>query len=436
MQHDESRKLYQRALGVVAGGVSSQIRTLEPAAHPLFFDRGQGARMWDVDGNEYIDYVMGMGPNLFGHAPGFIARRVAQDMQRGFVYAAQHARELEVAELALAMIPMADATVRFASSGTEIDQLAIRLMRAYSGRPKYVKFEGHYHGWADNVSYSVHPGLNEAGSAPAPAKVPESAGIDPTSATNIVICEWNDLDRLEQAFAEHPGEIGGVLMEPILGNSNAIMPRPGYLEGVKALCQSEGALLCFDEVITGFRVAAGGAQEMLGVTADLATYAKAIAGGFPLAMLAGRREVMDLLGSGAVAHGGSFNTNVMSMAAAHASLEHIRDAGPNFYRELNGRGKKLMEGLRRVANECGSDLHVQGPGSFFGISFTDREEIVNWRDHARHCDDSKYQRFARAMLHEGVRLASIGRAHMASTHTDEDIAYTIEAARRVLATLT
>ena len=433
--HDESKKLYDRALGSMAGGVSSQIRTLEPAEHPLFFESAQGSHMWDVDGNEYIDYVMGLGPALFGHAPEFIAHRVTESMQHGFVYAAQHVCELEVAELALAMIPMRDATVRFASSGTEIVQVALRLMRAYSGKPKYVKFEGHYHGWTDNVSYSVHPGLNEAGSEQTPTAVPESAGLDPTGAANVVVCEWNDLDRLEQAFAEHPGEIGGVLMEPILANSNSVMPHPGYLEGVKALCRREGALLCFDEVITGFRVAAGGAQEMLGVNADLATYAKALAGGFPLAMLAGRRELMNLVGNGHVAHGGCFNANVMSIAAARATLEHLRDAGPAFYYELNDRGQQLMEGLRRVAAECDSNLHVQGPGSFFGISFTDREQITNWRDNLRHCDDAKYKRFAWAMLREGVRLSCTGRVHMATSHTDLDIERTLAAAHKVLPTL-
>ena len=435
MQHDKSRKLYDRALDLVAGGISSQIRVLEPADFPLFFERAEGSRMWDVDGNEYIDYIMGMGPNLFGHAPEFISERVAEAMRGGYVFAAQFERELEVAELALAMIPMENATVRFASSGTEILQLAIRLMRGFTGRPKYVKFEGHYHGWADGVSFSVHPSLNEAGSALAPTPVWESDGMDPTSATNVVVCEWNDLEKLEAALAAHPGEIAGVVMEPILGNSNAIMPRVGYLDGVQAMCRREGALLCFDEVITGFRVAAGGAQEMLGIAPDLATYAKAMAGGFPFAMLAGRREIMNVLGDGTVYHGGSFNSNMMSIAAAHASLEHIRDTGDAFYRDLNGRGQRLMAGLRDAATKCASNLHVQGPGAFFGISFTTRPEIVDWRDHARHCDEDKYARFAKAMMREGVRLSSNGRTHMASTHTDEDVAQTVRVARRVLATL-
>ncbi len=435
MNFDNSHRLFERATRVVAGGVSSQIRVNEPAPVPLFFTRAEGSRMWDADGNEYIDYIQGMGPNLFGHAPEFINRQVEEDMRKGYVYAAQFERELEVAELALEMIPMPDARVRFATSGTEIDQLVIRLMRGYTGRPKYLKFEGHYHGWMDSVNYSVHPPLDQAGSPESPEAVGESQGMDTGPADGVVICEWNDVEALERAFAAHPGEIAGVIMEPILANTNCIMPLPGYAEEVKRICAENGALLCFDEVITGFRVAAGGAQEYLGVIPDLATYAKSLAGGFPVAMLAGRSEIMEILGNGTVYHGGSFNSNVMSMAASYASLRHIADAGPAFYTELNGRGLHLMDGLREVAAETESKLHVQGVGSVFSISFTTKPEIVSWRDHARNCDDAMYSQFAKAMLEQGVRLSSNGRIHMSSAHTDEDVQQTVEAARRALATI-
>ena len=435
MNFDRSRKLFERATGLVAGGVSSQIRVNEPAPVPLFFTRAAGSRMWDADGNEYIDYVQGMGPNLFGHAPEFIIRQVEEDMRKGFVYAAQFERELEVAELALGMIPLEDATVRFASSGTEIDQLVIRLMRGYTGRPKYLKFEGHYHGWMDSVNYSVHPALEKAGDASSPNTVGESAGMDAGTADSVVVCEWNDVEAVERAFAQNPGQISGVIMEPILANTNCIMPKPGYMEAVKRICHDNGALLCFDEVITGFRVAAGGAQEFLGITPDLATYAKSMAGGFPVAMLAGRREIMEILGNGTVYHGGSFNSNVMTMAAAYASLKHIADAGQAFYTELNGRGLHLMDGLREAAAETEGKLHVQGPGSVFSISFTTKPEIVNWRDHARNCDDAMYARFAGSMLERGVRLSSNGRIHMSAAHTDEDVQQTVDAARETLRTL-
>ncbi len=435
MNFENSQRLFERAKSLVAGGISSQIRVNEPAPVPLFFTKAEGSRMWDVDGNEYIDYIQGMGPNLFGHAPEFINRQVEEDMRKGYVYAAQFERELDVAELAVEMIPMEDSRVRFASSGTEIDQLVIRLMRGYTGRPKYLKFEGHYHGWMDSVNYSIHPPLDDAGEASSPNVVRESEGMDPGTADGVVVCEWNDIEALERAFAQNPGEIAGVIMEPILANTNCIVPKPGYMEAVKRICAENGALLCFDEVITGFRVAAGGAQEYLGVTPDLATYAKSMAGGFPVAMLAGRNEIMEILGNGTVYHGGSFNSNVMTMAAAYASLKHIADTGPAFYTELNGRGLHLMDGLRGAAEEAESNLHVQGVGSVFSISFTTKPEIVNWRDHARNCDDAMYAKFARAMLEQGVRLSSNGRIHMSSAHTDEDVRETVEAARKVLPTL-
>ena len=207
------------------------------------------------------------------------------------------------------------------------------------------------------------------------------------------------------------------------------------MEGLQRICRENGALLAFDEVITGFRVARGGAQEYLGITPDLATYAKSMAGGFPISMIVGRRDVMNLIGDGTVYHGGSFNSNVMSIAATYASLKHIQEQGDAFYDDLNGKGLRLMEGLRDVAKSLESDLHVQGVGSVFAISFTTKQQITNWRDHARNCDDSKYQRFAKAMLKQGVRLSSNGRIHLSSAHTDEDIDKTVAAAAAVLPTL-
>ena len=435
MNHERSVRLFEKAKELVAGGVSSQIRVNEPAEVPLFFTRAKGSKMWDADGNEYIDYIQGMGPNLFGHSPDFINMQVNEDMETGYVFAGQFERELDVAGMVLDMIPMENATVRFASSGTEIDQLLFRTMRGFTGRPKILKFEGHYHGWMDSVNWSVHPPLDKAGPEDAPVPVGESGGMDEATADGLVICQWNDLEKLEKIFADHPGEIAGVITEPILANTNCIVPAPGYMEGLQRICKENGALLAFDEVITGFRVARGGAQEYLGITPDLATYAKSMAGGFPIAMIVGRRDVMDLIGDGTVYHGGSFNSNVMSIAATYASLKHIQEQGDEFYRDLNGKGLRLMEGLSDVAKSLESDLHVQGVGSVFSISFTTKQEITNWRDHARNCDDGKYKRFAEEMLKQGVRLSSNGRIHLSSAHTDEDIDKTVAAAAAVLPTL-
>ena len=435
MNHERSAILFARAKELVAGGVSSQIRINEPAETPLFFTHAKGSKMWDADGNEYIDYIQGMGPNLFGHAPDFINKQVNEDMEKGYVFAAQFEQELEVAEMVLDMIPMKDATIRFASSGTEIDQLLFRTMRGYKGRPKILKFEGHYHGWMDSVNWSVHPPLDQAGPEDAPVPVGESEGMDKGTAEGLVICQWNDVDLLEKAFNEHGSEIAGVIMEPVLANTNCIVPSTEFLDALQRLCKENSSLLAFDEVITGFRIARGGAQEYLGVTPDLATYAKSMAGGFPISMIAGRRDVMDLIGDGTVYHGGSFNSNVMSISATYASLKYIQGQGDAFYADLNGKGLRLMEGLRDVAKSLESDLHVQGIGSVFAISFTTKQEITNWRDHARNCDDAKYARFASEMLKHGVRLSSNGRIHLSSAHTDEDIEKTIAAAAAVLPNL-
>ena len=435
MNHERSAILFERAKELVAGGVSSQIRINEPAETPLFFTHAKGSKMWDADGNEYIDYIQGMGPNLFGHAPDFINKQVNEDMEKGYVFAAQFEQELEVAEMVLDMIPMKDATIRFASSGTEIDQLLFRTMRGYTGRPKILKFEGHYHGWMDSVNWSVHPPLDQAGPEDAPVPVGESEGMDKGTAEGLVICQWNDVDLLEKAFAEHGSEIAGVIMEPVLANTNCIVPSTEFLDALQRLCKENRSLLAFDEVITGFRIARGGAQEYLGVTPDLATYAKSMAGGFPISMIAGRRDVMDLIGDGTVYHGGSFNSNVMSISATYASLKYIQGQGDAFYADLNGKGLRLMEGLRDVAKSLESDLHVQGIGSVFAISFTTKQEITNWRDHARNCDDAKYARFASEMLKHGVRLSSNGRIHLSSAHTDEDIEKTIAAAAAILPNL-
>ena len=417
----------------MAGGVSSQIRRAE-APVPLFFARGKGSKLWDVDGNEYVDYVQGMGPNIFGHAPDFIVEAVARDMADGFCFAGQSEQELTVTELLRDAVPL-KGLVRYASSGTEIDQLVIRLARGFTGRPKYVKFEGHYHGWTDSVLYSVHPPLDEAGPVEAPVPVGESAGMAPGSADGVIVAPWNDIRALERVFEREGEEIAGVIMEPILANTNCIVPRPGYLEGAAALCARHGALLIFDEVITGFRVALGGAQETTGVVPDLATYGKAVAGGFPLSALVGRADVMEMLGDGTVYHGGSFNSNVMVMSAARATLEHISADPEAFYSDLNGRGLILMEGLRNAASRAGVDMLVQGVGSTFWTTFTDRYEINDYREHAEFTDPDKYARFTEAMLERGVRLATNGRWHMASTHTDEDIDKTVDAAYRALQTM-
>ena len=425
MNFEKSKKLYAEAKKMVPGGVSSGIRQTEWPV-PLFFEKAKGSRMWDVDGNEYIDYVMGMGPNLFGHAPDFINKAVGEDMANGYCLTGQFEKENELSKLVRQALPY-DFQVRYASSGTEIDQLALRVARAVTGRNKYLKFEGHYHGWMDSVLYSTHPDVKGKEGEFEPAG--ESLGMSASSKDEVIISPWNDLVTLEKIVKENYEEISSMIMEPILWNSNVIMPEPGYLEGARKICDDYGIVLIFDEVGTGFRAALGGAQEIFKVKPDLATYAKAMAGGFPIAMIAGEESIMEGVSSGEIMHGGSFNSNVMSVSAAHAGLTHILDDSNKFYKDLNATGNSLIEGLYDVAKKEGVDILIQGLGSFFYLSFTSVKSIKNYRDHVNNVNQDKYKELVRLMLINGVRLSQNGRWHISSAHTEEDVSKTIIAAQ-------
>jgi glutamate-1-semialdehyde 2,1-aminomutase len=310
---DRSRALFARAQAVLAGGVSSDARRATPP--PLYVDRAEGPRLWDVDGNEYIDHVLGQGPLILGHSHPVITAAVQAQAARGQAYSAQHEREVEVAETICRLVPCAE-RIRFNSVGSEAIHAAWRLARAFTDRDRILKFEGHYHGWLDPALYSVHPPIEQAGPASAPVAVPGTRGQAPFGAEGLAVAPWNNLDALAEVLDRYEGEIAAVTLEPILCNTGCISPRPGYLEAVQDLCHQHGALLIFDEVITGFRVAPGGAQELLGVTPDLAVFGKAVAGGYPLAVLAGTAEVMDLISRGEVGHAGTFNSNPIVIRTA------------------------------------------------------------------------------------------------------------------------
>ena len=322
LRFTESKARMAEHARVVAGGVNSFVRA-GIAPTPLVFERAEGPWLFDADGNRLIDYYLGMGPMILGHSPPAVVAAVREQVGRGILFAGQGAQEAEAARLVCDMVPCAE-RVRFGSSGTEMDQAAIRLARAATGRRTIVKFEGHYHGWLDNVHWSNAPGVAEAGPADAPVAVAGGKGQDPAAADGLAICVWNDLARLEARLAK--GDVAAVLMEPVMCNSGAIAPLPGYLEGVRASCTRTGTILVFDEVITGFRLGRGGAQARFGVTPDLAVFAKAIANGFPVAALAGRADLMDLFSTGGVIHGGTYTGQCVSMAAAVATLRALTPA--------------------------------------------------------------------------------------------------------------
>ena len=423
MRFENSKKLYEEAKKMVPGGVSSSIRQTEWPV-PLFFESAKGSKMFDVDGNEYIDYVMGMGPNIFGHSPEFITNSVFKDMQDGFCLTGQTRKENELSEFISKTLPF-KRKFRYASSGTEIVQIALRLARSYTNKNKFLKFEGHYHGWMDSVLYNSHPNVSSEESIYEP--VPESGGISKGTADEVVIAPWNDVEALETILRDQSEDISAIITEPILWNSNVILPNRGYLQELRNLCDKYNVLLIFDEVGTGFRVALGGAQEIYNVEPDLSTYAKSMAGGFPIAMLAGKSEIMDYMANGKVVHGGSFNTNVMSVSASHATLNYLLN-NLNFYKSLNENGDVLIEGLKDAAKKHNIDILIQGLGSVFYLSFTNLKSIKNYREHANNVDEEKYKEFSKLMLLNGIRLSQNGRWHMSSAHSTNDIDKTIKSA--------
>ena len=433
MKHDRSKELYERSKLSLAGGVSSNIRLAERPV-PLFFERGEGAHLFDVDGNRYVDYVLGQGPDIFGHAPDFLNDAVTESLRKGQTFGGQHELEISVSEKVKAAVPSAD-LVRFASSGTEVVQAALRVARAYTGRPKFIKFEGQYHGWTDTVLYSTAPSLEDAGPLDAPNAVPMTAGMAPGAADDIILLPWNDIDVLTHAIDRHQGEIAAIITEPIMCNTNCIMPEPGYLEEMRRLCDERDIVLIFDEVITGFRLAVGGAQETLGVTPDLSTFAKAMAGGFPIAMLAGRQPLMEMIADGTVMHGGTVNSNIMSMAAADASLDKLTANDGEAFDTLYRNGRSLMAGLRGLATRHELDILLQGPGPVFAMAFTSASEITDYRSHRMNADEEKYAEFNQRMLDQGVRLTARGVWFVSTAHTEQDIEDTLAAADEVLGSL-
>ncbi|MEV0348388.1 glutamate-1-semialdehyde 2,1-aminomutase [Nonomuraea sp. NPDC050680] len=420
---DVSRDLYATAQRFIAGGVSSDAR--RTAGVPLYVDRAAGARIWDVDGNVYLDYVLGQGPALLGHCPAPVAEAVAAQVARGIVYSAQHAAEVRVAERVCAMVPSAE-RVRFNTVGSEAVHAALRLARGYTERSKILKFEGHYHGWLDPVLYSVHPAVDLAGPAAAPVAVPGTAGQQHGHSDDLIICPWNDLEALTRLMDQYAGQIAAVITEPVLCNTGAIEPDPGYLGAVRDLCDRHGTLLIFDEIITGFRLAPGGAQEYLGITPDLSIFGKAMAGGMPVSALAGKAAVMDHISAGKVAHAGTFNSQPVGIAAAEATLRILDERREEVYGTLFARGEALMEGLRAAADKAGVPMLVAGPGPVFQTYFTDARAVRDYRDFAA-TDRAMMTRLHAALLERGVNMVPRGLWFMSTEHTEADIAATVDA---------
>ena len=414
-----SEDLFERALKRIPGGVNSPVRAFRSVGgKPLFISRGDGARIWDVDGNEYIDYVGSWGPLLFGHRSPEVAAALERVLSTGTSFGAPTEREVELAELICRLVPSIE-KVRLVNSGTEATMAAIRLARGFTGRDRIVKFDGCYHGHGDSL-------LVKAGSGVATLGLPDSPGVPQALAALTTVLPFNDVNALEREFSGHGSEIACVIVEPVVGNMGCVPPRSGYLQALREVTSKSGALLLFDEVMTGFRVAAGGAQELYGIHPDLTTLGKVIGGGLPVGAYGGRADIMERVApAGPVYQAGTLSGNPLAVAAGLAMLQRIEKEEP--YSKLEVLGSRLEAGLRLPG------VRVNRVGSMFTVFFTEKD-VVDF-DTAKTCDTRRFNAYFESMLRQGVYLppSQFEAAFISAAHTVEDVDKTIAAARVAMA---
>jgi glutamate-1-semialdehyde 2,1-aminomutase len=423
-----SEAIYAAAQEVIAGGVNSGARGPQAGwiPGPPVVARGEGAYIEDVDGNRYCDYLLALGPMIHGHAHPVMTEAVTRAIHDvGTMFALPYEHEADAARRIVETVPSVE-LVRFANSGTEVVLHATRLARAFTGRPVVVRFEGQYHGWSDQLEWSHHPDLALAGPRERPNALPGSPGIPEVIGQTLAVLPWNDVDAVERLVEERGHEIAAILTEPIMGNTGVIPPKPGYLQALRDIATAHGIVLIFDEVITGFRVAPGGAQALYGVTPDLTTMAKALGGGFPAAAVGGRYDIMDQVSDGTVLHAGTYNANVIATAAASASLGLLTE--PGTHERLFRLSDRLMTGFGEILGRAGVPVQVQGVGPMFQFWFSDTP-VYDYRDAARHLNSPKYAALARALHERGVMVhpSNIELWFVSTVHTDDDIDATLQA---------
>jgi glutamate-1-semialdehyde 2,1-aminomutase len=419
---DKSRELQRRAERVIPGGVDSPVRAFRAVGgDPPFIIRGEGARLFDADGNSYLDYVGSWGPLILGHAHPAVVAAIEEAARKGASFGASTPAEAELAELIIAAMPSIE-KLRFVSSGTEAVMSAIRLARAFTGRKHIVKFEGCYHGHADAL-------LVKAGSGVATLGIPGSAGVPEESVQFTLALPFNDVAAIEEAFRKFAGQLACVIVEPIVGNMGCVPPRDGFLQKLRDLSARDGALLVFDEVMTGFRVAFGGAQQMFGIQPDLTTLGKIIGGGLPVGAYGGRRDLMDMVAPlGPVYQAGTLSGNPLAMAAGLATLRFLRD-NPAVYADLDRLTAILVNEVADAAKKAGVALSANRVGSMFTWFFT-ADAVTDWANAAK-CDTAAFGRFHRALLERGVYLppSQFEAAFVSAAHSQADMDITVEAAR-------
>jgi len=421
---DNNHDLFHKAQQFIPGGVNSPVRAFKGVGgEPLFIAAAKGPHMIDVNGKSYIDYIGSWGPMIAGHSNERVLSAVHAAVDHGLSFGAPAEAEVNLAEKICAMIPSVE-LVRMVNSGTEATMSAIRLARGFTGRDKIIKFEGCYHGHADSF-------LVKAGSGVLTLGIPGSPGVPDAVADLTLTVPFNDLDSLTRVMQEVGDEVAAIIVEPIAGNMNMIEPLPGYLEGMRALCDEHGSVLIFDEVMTGFRVALGGAQELYGITPDLTTFGKVIGGGLPVGAFGGRQDIMSHIApSGPVYQAGTLSGNPLAMAAGAAMMNIVSEAG--FYDHLGQQTQKLVTGMQQVADEAGVPFSTCQQGGMFGLFFTDQP--VHRFDDLQHCDEDHFKRFFHAMLDHGVYLApsAYEAGFVSSTHNDDIIEQTLNAAREAI----
>jgi glutamate-1-semialdehyde 2,1-aminomutase len=422
-----SGELFERSLAVLVDGVASPSRgTVNYRPYPLFMARGEGGEIVDVDGNRYVDLMLAYGALPHGHAHPRLVRAAQEAVERSALLATATEIEVEVAERLARMIPGAE-RVRFANTGTEACMAALRLVRGVTGRPKVLKFEGHYHGWSDGLSLGSNPGALQR---------LDSDGVPAGAVGDLVLCRWNDLDAAAAALEAHRGEVAAIVTEPVMANMGVIPPEPGYLAGLRALADEHGALLWLDETVTGFRLAPGGGQERFGVRADLVTFGKALGAGFPVAALAGRADVLDALAGGRILHYGTQNANPALLAVVRESLDMLDHAA---FARLDGVADRLVTGLREAIRDTGTAALVQHVGPMLQIFFLRAGEestaaIRDARDFERAVDADRFRAFAHRLFDRGVYLSPSAALHsvLATVHTEAHVDHVVEAARDAL----
>jgi glutamate-1-semialdehyde 2,1-aminomutase len=421
MNTDRSHALFDRAKRLLPGGVNSPVRAFKSVGgEPFFAKRAEGAYLIDVDGNRYVDYVGSWGPMIAGHAHPAVLEAVARTMRDGLSFGVPNALEVTMAETLTRLVPSCE-MVRMVNSGTEATLSAVRLARGATGRGRIVKFEGCYHGHGDSF-------LVKAGSGILTLGVPDSPGVPKALADLTSTLPYNDFDAASTLFAARGEEIAALIVEPIVGNANCILPRDGYLQHLRELCTRHGAILIFDEVMTGFRVALGGAQARYGITPDLSTFGKIIGGGMPVGAYGGRADLMQQIApSGPIYQAGTLSGNPVAMAAGLATLELIQ--APGFHDALEKRTHELCDGLEQAAREAGVAVTTNRSCAMFGLFFTDKQ-VESFAD-ATSCDVAAFRRFFHGMLRRGVYLApsAYEAGFLSSAHGDAEIAHTLEAAR-------